>query len=277
MRFQRPNPIPELAEQESPGVVGRVPAHVNRDDLASAARYALVTSAQSFDPNNGTPFARYAAIRIRGALTDELRSMDWASRGVRSRARELDTTRHLLTQTLGRTPTTTEVAHTMGVSTANIGAIEADVHRAAVVSLHAIAPEDGDDVLPAHTETPDAVLLRREQVGLLRDAVVELPARLRHVVEQYFFEHRKMAEIAADLGVTESRVSQLRTQALALLRSGMQAVDGADGAPSQAGKGRSRAEQAYRDAVAARSTLAGRLSATTVLGEMLPRTLQIVS
>ncbi|HJQ42732.1 MAG TPA: sigma factor, partial [Jatrophihabitantaceae bacterium] len=85
-------------------VLGRVPAHVNRDDLMSAGMLALTLAAKSFDPTRGVPFTSFAGIRIRGALTDELRSMDWASRAVRGRAREVESARESLTAALGRTP-----------------------------------------------------------------------------------------------------------------------------------------------------------------------------
>lgn len=244
-------------------VMARVPAHVNRDDLTSAAMFALAASARSFDPAVGTPFASFAGIRIRGALTDELRSMDWVSRSIRGKARELDATRAALAQSLHREPTGPDIADAMGVSRTEVSTIESHAHLSTVVSLDAPLLEQGIDP-PSRTESPEALLLRREQLGFLRDAVAELPERLRLVVEQYFFQQRKMAAIAADLGVTESRVSQMRSQALKQLRAGLVSIDdtvdddSSDTAGSHAG---------YAAAVAARSSLAERLAATTLLGE----------
>jgi RNA polymerase sigma factor FliA len=248
-------------------VTSRAPAHVNRDELVSAAMFALATSAKSFDPTLGAPFARFAAIRMRGALIDELRSMDWASRTVRGKAREVDATRSRLTQALHRTPSSQEIAQAMGVSTDELSTIAADAHRASVVSLQSMSPEEGDEVLPARTDGPESVLLRREQLGYLRDAIAELPDRLRLVVEQYFFGQRKMADIAAELGVTESRISQLRSQALAMLRDGMQAAGEVEPLPTTSVPQRSTSQRSYRAAVAGRSTMVGRLAATTILGE----------
>ena len=119
-------------------VLNRVPAHVNRDDLTSAGMYALTLSAKSFDPTLGVPFARFAAIRIRGALTDELRTMDWASRAVRGKARELNTVRTELTHSIGREPSRTEIAGAMGMSMSELAGLESDVHRAGLVSLQAL-------------------------------------------------------------------------------------------------------------------------------------------
>ena len=108
----------------------------------------------------------------------------------------------------------------------------------------------------------------REQIGYLRDAIAELPDRLRTVVEEYFFEQRKMVDIAAELGVTESRVSQLRSEALVLLRAAMNsAEDDRPGRPADSAEVAPVPARPTVAAVATRSTLAGRLAATTVLGE----------
>lgn len=251
-------------------VARRVPNHVDRSDLTSAAMYALVTSARSFDPSLGAAFGTFASIRIRGALTDELRSMDWASRGARGKARAVDTARNELTNRLGRSPFSDEVAQALNLSVREVATVEADVHRATVLSLNALTPECGVDSVAEQSDGPESLLLRREQVGYLRDAVAELPERLRMVVEQYYFGQRKMANIAAELGVTESRVSQLRSEALALLRDGLKlAVDGT--APSlptiRRGAAQEAAHHAYCTAIATRSTIAGRLAATSLLGE----------
>lgn len=243
----------------------RLPAHVNRDDLISAGMYALVASAQSFDASRGVPFARFAAIRIRGALTDELRTMDWASRAVRGRAREAESARSALAAALGRTPERTEVAAAMGVAVTTLDAVDADVQRAAVLSLQGLVEATGTDLVPDTAAGPESLLLHREQLGYLRDAIAELPQRLRTVVEQYFFAQRRMADIAEELGVTESRVSQLRSEALTMLRAGLQAQDGIV-APAPSAR-RAKACDRYAAAISARSTLAGRLRASTVLGE----------
>lgn len=249
-------------------VLNRVPAHVNRDDLTSAGMYALTLSAKSFDPSLGVPFARFAAIRIRGALTDELRTMDWASRAVRGKARELNTVRTDLTHSIGREPTRTEIAGAMGMSMAELASLESDVHRAGLVSLQALPSEDGAASVPSSEDHPEEMLIKREQIGYLHDAVVELPAKLRLVVEQYFFGQRRMADIADELGVTESRVSQLRSEALVLLRAAMNHADDSPTDPGSAGRGRAAAaREAYTAAVVGRSNLADRLSATTLLGE----------
>ncbi|HST46597.1 sigma-70 family RNA polymerase sigma factor [Jatrophihabitans sp.] len=245
----------------------RLPAHIGRDDLISAGMTALVLSAQSYDEARGVPFARFAAIRIRGALVDELRSMDWASRSVRGRAREVETVRNQLAVTLARSPRPQEVADTLGVSVSELGNIDADVHRASVLSLQGFAPETGAAMVADVQRGPEQLVLDREQLGYLYDAIAELPERLRHVVQAYFFDQRQMADIAAELGVTESRISQLRAEALKLLRHGMAHAE-PELAETAEPTGRAGARVAsYAAAVAARGTLSSRLSMSNPLGE----------
>lgn len=278
--YKAANDVDELVRAQLPLVghivrdfLGRLPSHVHRDDLVSAGMMALAMSARHFDASRGVPFARFAAIRIRGAITDELRSMDWASRAVRSKARDLETARSQLTAALGRAPKRDEIAQLLGVSVQELDNVDNDVHRAATLSLQGLSPEQGAELLPTPEAGPESLLLKREQLGYLRDAIAELPDRLRTVVEEYFFAQRKMSDIAAELGVTESRVSQMRSQALTLLRKGLKGQDQAADATSDAAcSRREAADAAYCAAIAARSTLSGRLSATNAFGEMKPRT-----
>ena len=234
--------------------MARVPSHVDRDDLSSAGLAALVQAAHSYDPERGVPFNRYASTRIRGAILDELRSIDWASRSVRRRARELDATRSRLATVLGRSATTAEVAQASGMSTHEIASNEEDVARAQVLSLHASEDDSLGESLASSSPTPEAILEHREKLTYMTEAIAELPERLRHVVEQYFIAERPMAEIAATLGVTESRVSQLRAEALVLLRDALNNALEPDLVPDAArpGGAADRRREAYFAAVAAR-------------------------
>jgi RNA polymerase sigma factor FliA len=202
-------------------LLGRLPARVSRDDLVSAGMIALVTAAKSFDDGYGVPFGRFASSRIRGALLDELRSLDWASRSVRSRARQLDNAQQQLTAGLGRTPTRAEIAAATGTTVAEVDAVRDDVQRAAVLSLQGFALGVPEDLVVESSAGPEDHLLYEERLGYLGAAVKTLPERLRTVVECYFLKERPMAEIAVELGVSESRVSQLRAEALTLLRDGL--------------------------------------------------------
>lgn len=245
----------------------KVPAHVHRDDLASAGYAALVTAAQAFDAGRGIPFGRFAAVRVRGALLDELRSMDWATRSVRARARRADVARQELTAQLGRTPSPAELAELLGVGVSELSHVDDDVQRAAVLSLQGFTAGVAEDLVAEASMNPEETLLHRERVGYLHDAVAALPERLRFVVEASFLRERPLSEVAAELGVTESRVSQLRTEALALLRDGLSShLEQRDGGAAKGDGCAARRRAAYAAQVAARSTMASRLAVTDVQG-----------
>src|SRR6478735_1625149 len=201
----------------------RIPASVDRGDLRSAGMLALVAASRSFEPARGVPFSAYATTRIRGALVDELRSPDWASRSVRRRGRELEQARQRLATSLGRVPDDTVVAQELGMSVSEVRQTDADTDRARVVSLHA-TENDGSELLVSRWPSPEDVLDRAEHLAYVAAAMAELPDRLRYVVEGYFLQERPMAEIAAVLCVTESRVSQLRAEAMVLMRAALDAA-----------------------------------------------------
>jgi RNA polymerase sigma factor FliA len=245
----------------------KVPAHVHRDDLASAGYAALVTAAQAFDPARGVPFGKFAAMRVRGALLDELRSMDWASRSVRARARRAEVARQELSAKLGRTPTATELAELLGVGVTELATVDDDVQRAAVLSLQGFTAGAAEDLVTETSMNPEEMLLHRERLGYLHDAVAVLPERLRFVVEASFLQERPLSEVAAELGVTESRVSQLRTEALALLRDGLSThMEQQENAAAKGDGCVARRRAAYAAQIANRSTMASRLAVTDVQG-----------
>ena len=234
--------------------MGRVPSHVSRDDLTSAGLAALVQASRSFDAERGVPFARYAATRIRGAILDELRGIDWASRSVRRKARDLDATRSQLAAILGRMPDAEEVAKAAGVTVADIAQNEEDIARAQVLSLQGAQDASLDEILPTAGPTPEQLVEHRERLTYLIEAVAELPDRLRIVISDYFLHERPMSEIAAELGVTESRVSQMRAEALVLLRDALNhELDPGQLEPHARPNGSAaRRREAYFAAVAAR-------------------------
>lgn len=248
----------------------RVPAHVDRDDLTSAGLLALVQAARAFDAARGVPFNRYAATRIRGAIVDELRSIDWASRSVRRRSRELDATRSRLATLLGRPATQAEVADAAGLSVAEVVGNDDDIARAQVLSLHASEDEGIGESLVGNAPDPQRSLEHRERLVYLTEAIAELPERLRLVVEQYFLNERPMSEIAATLGVTESRISQLRADALVLLRDALNhELDPDLLAPHARPDGcAAKRREAYFAAVAARHSAGLRGCAVEIVGEI---------
>ena len=242
----------------------RVPRHVSRGDLVSAGMEGLAHAARGFEPERGIAFDRYASTRIKGALLDELRRRDWASRSVRARARQVSQVTDRLTAELGRAPTSFEVADAACMDPDSVSTLREDVHRAVVLNFDAlVAHGDGEEVLPPDVRTPDAVLAERERHAYLTDAVAALPERLRRVVVGYFFEERPMQELADELGVTESRISQMRAEALALLRDGINSQLEPDllDTQEQSSARASRRKAAYFAAIAEASDFRTRLSA----------------
>lgn len=242
-------------------VLGRVPRHVSRSDLVSAGMVGLAQAALAYDGSRGVAFDRYASQRIRGALLDELRSLDWASRGVRSRARTVATAAEQLTACLGRTPTKVEVAERAGMAVDAVDELAEDVHRAVVLNYDSLlASAEGEAVLPSDHATPEATLLERERKAYLIDAVATLPERLRRVIVGYFFEELPMLVLAEELGVSESRISQMRAEALALMKDGMNSQLEPDLVVEPRHGGRvAKRKAAYHATMSSRSTYQSRL------------------
>jgi RNA polymerase sigma factor for flagellar operon FliA len=255
-------------------IAARLPRHVPRDELISAAMAGLAQAARSFDESRDTRFDAYASARIRGALLDELRSRDWASRSVRSKARKMLAAHDELTASLGRAPSTAEVATKLGMAKGAVEALAGDVHRSVVLNYDSVIADAGADaVLPCDDEGPDTVLLERERRSYLIDAVSALPERLRCVVVGYFFEERPMQELADELGVSPSRISQMRAEAVALLKDGMNAhldPDCAEELPADSPRV-ARRKAAYVAAIGAGSTFQSRLTASTGSARRLAR------
>lgn len=204
-----------LIGYEVSDIARRIPAHVRREDLASAGALALVQAGRSFDPALGVPFARYASRRIRGAIIDELRAMDWAPRAVRRQAKNASEARDVLTATLHREPTRDELAHVLGIEPAALDAVAVDEGRR-VLSLDAPVASGVMEVAASDLGPEDRALVV-ERLRYLNAAVTELPQRLRVVVEGLFLHDRSAAELAAELAVTPSRISQMRSEALQML------------------------------------------------------------
>jgi RNA polymerase sigma factor for flagellar operon FliA len=243
-------------------MAARIPRHVSRDDLESAAMAGLAQAARSFDPERGIAFERYAATRIRGALLDELRGRDWASRSVRGKARKLSAASEELTNRLGRIPSIEEIADHLGVEKQAVQSVTDDVHRAVVLNYDSVlADGDGEHIMPSDLSSPDVLILEQERRSYLIDAVVALPERLRRVVVGYFFEERPMHELADELGVSESRISQMRAEALSLLKDGMNAQLEPDAVPDDRRSPRvARRKAAYYAAIAANSDYRSRVT-----------------
>jgi RNA polymerase sigma factor for flagellar operon FliA len=241
-------------------IAGRIPRHVCRTDLVSAGMAGLAQAAKSYQSDRGVTFPRFASSRIRGAILDELRARDWASRSVRAKARDLSQTTDQLTARLGRQPSAAEVATAMGASADELDAINADVYRALVLNLDAL-PVEGkhEESLFSGTPAPEDDVLDNEKRAYLVAAVDSLPERLRRVVVGYFFEELPMQVLAEELGVTDSRISQMRAEALVLLRDAINAQLDPDLVAPEPSERVAKRRYAYYAAVAAHDDYRRRL------------------
>lgn len=194
------------------------------DELVSAGTLGLMSAAESFDPSRGLAFSTFAVPRIRGAMLDELRRQDHVPRSVRRKTREMGQARETLMHSLGRAPSSDELAGALGVDRETLFRWTADVETAVHLPLdgHTRATQDERrtraELLGTDAELPDERLAREEQVAALRDAMLELDDQQRTVLALYYFENLRSREIGELLGVSESRVSQVRNRALAQLR-----------------------------------------------------------
>ncbi|HEV2641734.1 MAG TPA: FliA/WhiG family RNA polymerase sigma factor [Candidatus Elarobacter sp.] len=200
-------------------------AKADVDEMVSAGTMGLMSALEGFDPSRGLAFSTFAAPRIRGAILDELRRQDHVPRSVRRKARELAAARETLQRIFGRAPEPQEMAEHLGVDVPTLWRWEADVENAVHLPLDR-QPGDNDSGLasPAEMladESHDDVeekLNREQEVALLRDAIMRLKEQERIVLSLYYFEELKLHEIAGVLGLTESRVSQIRSKALGKLK-----------------------------------------------------------
>ena len=243
------------------------PRHVDRDELARAGALGLVEAARRYDGTRGVPFDRFAAQRIRGAILDAVRAADWAPRSVRTLARRLDSVEQRLASELGRLPSRHEVAEEMGVSLDELSRLQDRLFRSVVLALEHEVRNDTDDDLTlvdvlrdrANLE-PLEELEQRELHAYLRDAVSLLPERHRVVVSGYFLEGRTSQDLARYLGVTESRISQLRSESLVMLREGIEAQYAPPSTDATPPVGRvARRKAGYAEAIAEASAWRRRL------------------
>ena len=248
-----------LVEQVLKGFAARYARLADRDELQAAGFLGLVEAARRFDHTVGVPFGGFAVRRIRGAMLDAMRKSDWAPRSVREETRRVDTTRAELATRNGE-PDDDAVAARLDVGPERLRELRGDQAKGALRSLDNWS-EHGSiaDRLRDHTfANPEESLEDLELRGYVRDALYSLPERQRVVVVGLFLEGRSPEELATLLGVTKSRVSQLRSEAMEAMRDGIERQY-AQCRPAPP-KGRVAIRQArYAAAIAARSTWQTRL------------------
>lgn len=207
-------------------LAARFPRHVDRDELHGAGAAGLVDAANRYDPSTGVPFARYASIRIRGAILDATRTRDWATRRLRRDLRSIEQATSVLEERLQRTPADAEIAAELGIPVEAVQERRASAVTSTLLTLDRPLGDDGDvtsladRIEEGDTDwLPEASLERNELVGTLRAAIARLPELPRQVLMEHHFEGRLLRDIADDLGVTEARASQLRHEALHALQA----------------------------------------------------------
>jgi RNA polymerase sigma factor for flagellar operon FliA len=212
-------------------VAGRLgaslPAHVDEQDLVSYGLLGLIGAIERFDPDREIKFETYAIARIKGAIIDELRSLDWVPRSVRTRAREIERAIAELERTLLRAPTDEEIATKVGITERELEDSLAEIGRSSMAALDEIwTPSTGGDQIALidtieDTSGPDPEfsLEQTEMREALGEAIARLPEREKLVVTLYYYEELTLREIGEVLGVTESRVSQLHTKAVLRLKA----------------------------------------------------------
>jgi RNA polymerase sigma factor for flagellar operon FliA len=208
-----------------------LPPHVEEADLISYGLVGLISAIERFDLSRDIKFETYAIMRIKGAIIDELRSMDWVPRSVRARAREVERANAKLENKLQRAPTDQEIADEIGITVEELNESLLAISHSSMVALDelwSVSDSSGDQVSLMDTiEDPNAPDPSRAlDVGDLKDriadSIAKLPEREKLVIALYYYENLTLREIGEVLGVTESRVSQMHTKAVLRLRSRMQ-------------------------------------------------------
>jgi RNA polymerase sigma factor FliA len=204
-----------------------MPGSVEFDDLVGFGQFGLLDAINKFDPDKNVKFKTYAVTRIRGAVFDELRQLDWVPRSVRQKSREIENTIVRLESNLGRTASDAEVASAMGLSEADFQQTVLKVSGTSILSLNDVwyAGDDsdhmsiGDSIEAPSSLNPDVIVEREEIRRVIIEAINELPEKEKMVLVLYYHEDMTFKEIGQVLEVSESRISQLHTKANLRLRA----------------------------------------------------------
>lgn len=205
-------------------VLSRLPDSVDQADLVSYGILGLIDAIEKFDMARGVKFETYAVPRIRGAILDELRSIDWVPRSVRAKARAADQAYSKLEHSLKRSPTDEELAAELGISQAELDALSRQTARAGVLQLDEVLFSSGGErtlgeTIPDSDDGPSASVELQEMRRLLARSISALPDREKTVLTLYYYEGLNLAQIGDILGVTESRACQIHTKAVTHLRT----------------------------------------------------------
>jgi len=205
-------------------MVPQVPSFMSRDDMRSAAMEGLIDAANRFDPGKGVRFRTFAEYRIRGAIYDEMRKLDWFSRSLREKHNRLSQTMLQLERKLGRAPDEAEMAEAMHMDVEEYRHLLQEVSHLGCVSLHETLDHTGegrsflDNLEDLQGPAPPDLIESHELTAIMADLLAQMPEKERLVLALYYYEELTQKEIAGILGVSEGRISQLHSQALVRLR-----------------------------------------------------------
>lgn len=202
----------------------RLPPHVDTEDLINAGVIGLMDAIEKYDPMRGTSFKTYAEFRIKGAILDELRTLDWFPRSIRQKVNRLESTYADLERQLGRAATDEEVAEALNIDLEGFYEILAQASAVSLVSLYDMGREEGEDrsfleCIASGEQDPAAALESQEVFETIGRAIEKLPEKERMVISLYYYDELTMKEIGKVLNLTESRVSQIHTKAVLRLRA----------------------------------------------------------
>jgi len=215
------------------GIAGNLkatlPSNVEFDDLVSSGVIGLISAVDRFDPSKGNNFTRYASIRVKGSMLDELRMLDWAPRSVRRDGGHLAQAREDLEVRLGRQPTDQEVADNLGIDLDRYDRLVRRVAPKRIVRFEDLGPKDGEDdrrsalnfLMDPSSPDPSEESTTKDIYEVLLQTLEQLKERHRQMITFYYFENLSLKEIAALFGVTESRVSQIHGEAIKILKKKM--------------------------------------------------------
>ena len=208
-----------LAEFQVQRLLIDLPASVDRDDLLSEARIGLIDAINRYDPGKNVKFETYASIRIRGAIVDYLRKLDWAPRSLRHRAREFAKAELALEQELGEAPAEEQIATKLGLKVNEYRETLGAISVLNVLSFRDLEEGEGEFQLRGDGVEPESETSRLDFLRCLAQAIERLPEREQHVLELYYTRHLSLKEIGEVLTLSESRICQIHSQAVIKLRA----------------------------------------------------------
>ncbi len=209
----------------------RLPSHVDLEDLHNTGVIGLMDAVDKYDPKKDCKFKTYAEFRIRGAILDQLRSLDWVPRSVRQKSRQLEQAYSDAEKRLGRQASDSEVAASLGMELAEFHSLVSQTRRVSIVNMDDLRTQSDSEFPPAsanledvNAEDPFSTLKARELTQALGTGIEALPEKERLVVSLYYYEDLNLKEIGHILGITESRVCQIHSKAVGRLRARLRAA-----------------------------------------------------